>query len=804
MNTQSQSQSITGTTKNQDIELDHSQAEKVINVQFAEEQPIVRDDARVGTSLPTLPASIESQMPDNTWLASQQLAKPVVLSRLSWASSQTQGVQLAAFDFPDVIRTIDTLHQETLRMYAFFKFNWVLKFQINGTKFHSGQLVCSWDPFALHDDDPTNVYRPISRPAATGLPHVLLNASTNEPVEITIPFVHPKSFLATNTANFDTLGRFRINVLNQLRSAEGSSSSLHLTVWLFASSPSVHVPIYRHDLLPPSFELAQPSMEAIGNFVDSFLGDDFSKLRKTTTKTIGNLAAGNWGQAMRNGGKAVGHLADFLNLDYPVRVIMSLTHINPIGPMAVGRGVDSSYSLRLDPSGSQVIESDRKGNTVEECDVDFIKKVPMLIKTVPWTDARTSGTILSYWPVTPNICDFYSGDDLRVNYNTFLSYLSCIYQYWRGTLTYRLEFVSTQFHTGRLLVAFVPNAFAANPTIEQAFSCPNVVIDIQQNSTVSFTVPFTSQTPYKNCEYFTGLKNMNLSIVGYVYVFVLNELVRPSNVSDTIEFNIYISAEDDFQFAVPQPFTLNLRSSLPPSESAEPSIDIDRMQTRTGESHNVTQLSLAFGEPRISPSNLFGEDFPLLDLLKRYARLRRISVPQSVTNQAFSNYPTYLRDPDQPNTDFAATPVAYISMMFAAWYGSLRYKFVTNAPRNCSGQLSVMYDPSPNDQAYGITATDAFGGPSQRTNLDQNNALEVDVPCYTPFNLLVGKYLTVSNEVDLLPTCGRVKWDLEHSVANGINLDIYQAAGDDFRPFYLIAPPADYNTEYYHYQVSVL
>lgn len=794
MNAQSQSQITSGPTKHQDVEIEHHEAEKIMNVQFAEEQPLVADDARLGTSLATLPPSQESQMPDDHWMAAKQLSKPVVISRQNWTSSQANGVLIAAFDFPDILRTIDTIHQETLRMYAFFKFNWVLKFQINGTKFHSGQLICSWDPFALHDDDPTSVVRPLSRPAATGLPHVLLNASTNEPVEITIPFVHPKNFLSTNSPNFDTLGRFRINVLNQLRSAEGSSDTLHLTVWLFAQSPSVHVPIYRHDLLPPA--IAEPSMEAIGNFVDSLLGDDFSKLRKTTTKTVGNLASGNWGQAMRNGGKAVGHLADFLNLDYPVRLIMNLTQINPIGPMAVGRGVDSSYSLRLDPSGSQVIDNDRKGNSVEECDVDFIKKAPMLFTTVPWTDARVTGTRLLYFPVTPNICDFSSEGNYRVNYNTYLSYLSCIYQYWRGTLNYRFEFVSTQFHTGRLLVAFIPNAFSESPTIEQAFSCPNVVIDLQQNSTVTFTVPFTSQTPYKNCEWHG---NKNLSIVGYVYVYVLNQLVRPSNVADTIEFNVYISAEDDFEFAVPQPFTLNLRTVIQES-TAEPSMqDIDRMQTRTGESQQTTQLSLAFGEPRIPRSNLFGEQFPLLDLLKRYARMRRINVGESLTNQAFNNYPTYLRDPDSPNANFAATPVAYISMMFAAWYGSLRYKFVTNAPRNCSGQLSVMYDPSPDDVAYGVAPTDAFGGPAQRTNLDQNNALEVDVPCYTPFNLLVGKYLTVSNQIDLLPTCGRIKWDLELSNSTPINLDIYQAAGDDFRPFYLISPPSDYNSDIYHY-----
>ena len=450
MNTQSNTQLSTGTTKHQDVELERHESEKVMNVQFAEEQPIVADDARVGTSLESLPPTLESQMPDETWLAAKQLAKPIVLGRLSWTTSQAPGVLLAGYEFPSILRNLDTIHQETLRMYAFFKFNWVLKFQINGTKFHSGQLICSWDPFELHSDDPVDVTRPLSRFTATGLPHVLLNASTNEPAEITIPFVHPKNFLPTNSANFDTLGKFRLNVLNQLRAADGSSDTLHITIWLFASSPSVHVPIYRHNLLPNTLEkeVAVPSMEAFGSMLDGFLGKDFGKLRQSTTKTFGNIASGNWGQAMRNGGKAVGHLADFLNLDYPVRLVMSLTQINPIGPMAVGKGVDSSYSLRLDPSGSQVISNDRKANTEEECDVNFIKRVPMMIETIEWSDSRATGTRLAYFPVTPNICKTVTpSEGRRISYNTYLSYLSCIYQYWRGTLNYRFEFVSTQFHT---------------------------------------------------------------------------------------------------------------------------------------------------------------------------------------------------------------------------------------------------------------------------------------------------------------------------------------------------------------------
>lgn len=510
-------------TEHTDTELQHTDTDKIVNVQFAEQQPKVTDDARLGTALTTLPETLEMQMPDSAWLAAKQLAKPVVIRRLTWSSNQAAAASIADIDFPDALNDIDTIHQETLRMYSFYKFNFTLRFQLNGTKFHSGQVICSWDPLtrAITGGDA----RLYSSTAATGLPHVLLNASTNEPVEISIPYFHPKNFLSTNTSSItNNLGKLRINVLNPLRFAEGSSPNLHLTVWFYAHSPSVHVPIYRHDLLvsnSATLSDLEPTMEAVGDFIGSILGDDAGKAVTSGGNAVGNFFTGNWGGMMRNGGDFLHHSASALGLDYPVRIITNLTHINPLGPMAVGKGVDSAYSLRLDPSVMQVITPDRKANSAEECDLNYIKRVPMLLRSIVWTDERASGTLLSYWPVTPNLSGNGTSLDKGDFYyaNTYLSYLTGLFQFWRGGLNYRLDFVSTQFHTGRLLIAFVPNAHTATPTFEQALSCPNVVVDIQETSSVSFIVPFLSQTPWKNCE---NDKLADLSIVGYVYVFVLN------------------------------------------------------------------------------------------------------------------------------------------------------------------------------------------------------------------------------------------------------------------------------------------
>lgn len=768
-----ESQISSSGTNHTDTQLQHKDVQSQMNVTFVEEQPIVSDDARLGHSLAALPPTMSRQMPDADWYAAQQLSKPIVIRQFTWSADNTPGQILQSFNFPAVLAENDTLVKETLNMYSFFKFNWTVKLQINGTRFHSGQLICSWDPFGLFYDEADAQYRGYNVVVGTGLPHVLLNANTNEPVQISVPFVSPRNYLTTNSQAADRLGRFRISVLNPLRLATGSSSQLTITVWFFATDPSVHVPIYRHEYKPINEYAAVQSMDAFKGLASSF----------------GNSIAGN----MPGFSSVVPKLASMLGLDYPTRPVIEQSHINPIGPMSVGKGVDSSYRLSLDPRSGHVPGPDQTGTTKDECDMDYIKTIPMLFRQILWSDSSAPGTVLTYYPVTPNIV---AGVPTSVAYNTFLSWFSNAFTFWKGGLEYRYEFVSTQFHTGRLLIAFIPNYFSGTPTLAQAYSCPNVVLDLQETSSAKLTVPFISPTIWKQCAVgYDGTVSQNdENVVGYVYVYVLNPLVRPSNVADTIEFNIYISGASDFEFAVPRADQLVVYVPKTADEiDAVQSMDVDRMDTRTAASNSPTSVSMAFGTPLIPSLNFFGETFPLCDLMKRYGLIRTVKMTDQFDVISIDNRPQVNNDADtQISSTFYAlplTPLTIVTSVFACWFGSLRYKFATDAPRTTTEYLTATYATAKefSDQ------TGAHGGngyPIQRTNLAQNSALDVEVPCYTLYNFLLATP-TVNSEIGSPTSAGIVRAYVGNS-SNSRVVDIYQAAGDDFRPFYLIPPPSDY------------
>jgi hypothetical protein len=131
------------------------------------------------------------------------------------------------------------------------------------------------------------------------------------------------------------------------------------------------------------------------------------------------------------------------------------------------------------------------------------------------------------------------------------------FRYWRGGLTFHLEFSKTQFHAGQLLVTYIPfvelgspniiNNTARIPETTGGLTQPNqfsMLLDLRSGFCFDFHVPFIFDTPYASVNDSTG----SLSIV------VVNPLLATSTqVSTSIDFIVRVSARDDFEFAVPVP-----------------------------------------------------------------------------------------------------------------------------------------------------------------------------------------------------------------------------------------------------------
>nr|APO40850.1 structural polyprotein [Noveria virus] len=690
-----------------------------MNTTFLEQRSVNQQSGQ-HNNIMSMPRSVESEMGDDHWMASDQLKKPILIGQYDWTTAQTAETILATFEFPEILTTVDSLLSRTLSMYAFFKMSPVFRFQINATQFHQGQLICSFDPFGMSlplaqipvGASTTPVYANLY---ATGLPNTKIMASESEPVELSIPFVHPRNFLTTNSkSGFDILGVIRVAVLNQLRVAEGTSPTLTLSVWIYAADSSVHVPIYYHTPDIPDF---YATSGILNGGLDSILSN-VSGLVSGGSNVIGNVLSGNFGQALRGGQGVVDNLGSLFGFDYPSRPVNPDKCIMPIETLAHGRGLSRAQRLAIDPMSGHLVGSDVTCESDNEMDVLKIARTPMMIRNaINWPSTATAGTQLFQLQVTPSMCCYNDGESIQ---HSYLSFVSSAFMYWRGGITFDIEFVATRFHSGKILVSFVPNYYTGTATYSQlSTSCPNVVIDVQQTSSVSFTIPYSAATPLKTTlmDIIAGDSAIIIHdehILGYIYFHVQNRLASPSNVNPDVDFNLYARGASDFQLFVPSNTHISaasvpVRTNAAPLTDAEATAGEISIQTdRQSETNVDTTAVLSKGTGVIHPRGRFGESYSMIDLIRRYTpiTLASYTITTNRTNTTGTDpvTPNPNQYPVHPLLGFLAAPakytfnnsnsyLAYFSSLFSCWSGSIRYKLVTSQPRTSEYYVDVMHLP---------------------------------------------------------------------------------------------------------------
>lgn len=773
------------------------------NTTYFEQRAVIAETTFPGSSL-SMPSGIEGEMAESHWMARTQLSKPTQISQVQWTTSQAPGTNVTSFTFPEVLSTVDSVIRRTLQMYAFYKMSPVFRFQLNATQFHQGQLIISFDPFrqAISDNftiSSQNTTTPVfNRFYATGLPNVKIMASESDPVELQIPYIHPKNFLSSNSQNSSTyniLGEIRVTVLNQLKVAEGTTPSLTLTTWVYAQDSSVHVPIQYHDLSVQPTSLISSIKSGISH----------------GSNLIGNFATGNFGKGLRNGQGLIDDLGKLFGFDYPNRPLGPENNIKNVESLANARGATRSERLALDPVSGHPLDMEET-TSMGEMDISRIIQMPMLIDQTAFPSTASPQQILYYIPVSPLLAarsGTYNG--VALTQPTYLAYLSQFFCFWRGSIQFDFEFVATRFHSGKLLVGFVPNDNPDGLTYASiSTSTPSAVIDIQQTSKVSFTVPYQSTTALKYVNQIDN--NFDETILGYLVVAVQNQLTYASNVSPSIDINLYVRAGEDFSYLVPRAPNIDYR--IPAAPTAEPTSDVTFQSTRTGGEDSSSQGHLSHGQSLSTPKPRFGESYGLIDCIRRFTPLVEQQSEQAFNLPDNDNKFTYLgihpvlySRLNEYNTTTALTfsaPPSYLALigrLFSAWAGSIRYKIVTSSPRTTNQSLSVYHLPDTAVRnlspftAYGqVTQFSGYAG--AQTDLSQNTTLEIEVPFYSIYNFLL-THPTSTGASGASPYLANHNYPyLDGYLAMVISSDtqitpkIYVAAGEDFRYFYLRSPPS--------------
>lgn len=498
--------------------------------------------------------------------------------------------------------------------------------------------------------------------------------------------------------------------------------------------------------------LVKPKLEAhvLGRILDTAKGvlNAGSNAVKTVEGGLADLKSGNIRGLISRG-------LDLFNLDRPSDVDSGqMNCLNTISPPAHMIGMDKSTRLGATATGAY-LETDFSSAPASDHLIKSAITKPMLVQTVTWSTTNGEGYNLLTIPVTPGLCRYetVSGSGITPyikEYNTFLSMFSHFFEFWRGGIEFTLEFAATRFHTGRVMVAFEPNASTqplagVGTTITDFSNNPHMVFDLQESKTVTFSVPYVSTTPRKRCVpgQWAAANPRDADMLGWLYVLVFSPLATAENVASSIEMNLYVAASDDFRFYGPRirastSLPSDRRRQVPPGPLEVHGGQGDTVSRQTQESVPLIKVGKVIEAP-----DYFNEPITdVRDLCRRYNCVSDLKIQLTPQAEDPSIMSAVIRLGAHPDTsevlqfagltgNYVSGFASYICRMYALWRGSMRLKIVPLVSRVDRLQMRAIYTFEENPPASVDNSYTNY--PLDLQNMCQQSALQLELPFYSRF-----------------------------------------------------------------------
>lgn len=695
-------------------------------------------------------------------------------------------------------------------------------------------------------------------------PHIFLNPTNSTGGELKLPMFNYQNYFEVVESQWSEMGELYFRTLNSLKHANGATDVVTITVFAWAEdvSMSVLTSVDQDTLTPQSGEIEEANKQgmisgpatSVAKFAAYLKGVPYIGPFATATE-IGSKAVAGMAKIFGYSRPPITKSPE----PYKPTNVSSLALTN-VPDTASKLTVDDKQELTIDPRIAGIGPADpfniREIAKRESYLTTFSWNIGTAPDTLLWNSqvdpciwAQNTGPPVSYhfpacamaalpfkhWKGSMKfrfqiVCSSFHKGRLKIVYDP--NYIA--------NSTY-LGF--SEYNTNYLKIVDIAE--------EQDFTIE--VGNGQERNFLNHFLPGTDSVTecYSTTRYTSKASNGKAN--GVIGILVVNELTTPnSTVTNDIEVNVYVSMGEDFEVAAPddyfQHFVLKPQSGI-----LEP-----QMGEIVPESQNTDELdapqqeqSCIVGLPPVEDPNLnkvfMGESIvSFRPLLKRYSlwnSIPKLSTAPSTISQRYPSFP-YARGnvADAVDTTAAAAPYNYVNTILLHWVraafqgsrGSIRYKLIPRGAAHIGDRVEVQratFTPLSPGYSFSTAAMTLFSTlkearqsittewaalsldnqpandkplPGTRgmalTNCSVNNALEFEVPYYSPFRFTPGK---ITGETAL--TLWDSAFDIRiHSFTNGTNAvattyDVYTSCGEDFqcyfftglpRMYYEAAPPA--------------
>lgn len=615
------------------------------------------------------------------------LARPVLIRQENW----TSGVELRVQFDPWTAFLEDPNVRNRIEGYKLLQGKLHIRVAVTGNPFIYGLAYVAYRPRASEDlllsDTPALVNFSRLR-----LPKVFVNPNTSEGGEMVLPFFNPDNWIDLTGETYKDMGQLYLDSINNLIHANSATASVDVTIYAWMSD----------------VRLSGPTSEGYGAYTQQS-GDEYgtgiiSKPASAVARVAGMLtqipALAPFARATEYAANVTASVAHVFGFSRPI-IISDIQLYKPrgCGNLAATDAHDASLKLALDSKQELAIDPRTVGlSDVDELAMSYIAQKEAYINTFTFSESTVVDSLLTRIAVSPVQHAFDGTFTPTAFLNSPITTISLPFEFWRGTLIFRFQFVASQMHRGRFRLVYDPGfAPTLPPEYNQTY---NRVIDLAGNRDIEIAVGWHSSRSWLsvNDEKFGSVQtNDDISVEaefsrechnGTLAMYVVNALTSPDPaLENPIYCNVYIRAGEDFELASPQSRCLDEMEYYPQS-GEEDLVDADKVNMPEG----GTPVQDILATPSYDdPTNhvYMGEDFrSIRALLKRFCFHTSYTHNIPKFRLFETNFPVLRhQNPNARNTTDTGdrynyvdnTYLNYFTPCYAGWRGGIRNKYVTTS-----------------------------------------------------------------------------------------------------------------------------
>jgi len=599
----------------------------------------------------------------------------------------------------------------------------------------------------------------------------IVDVSTSGSAELIIPWTgwqgQQYMNMHTITAASVDLPQFYLTALTPLISAAtGSTGTYNGSVYVWLTD------VYL-DIATPVASVSKRgggNKRGGGERMDGLISGPASAVANVGKSLSDVPVIGLFAKATEIGAGAVASIAKLFGFSKPLDTDERTTVGYP--PMGYASGADQFVKHTLDPRQEVTIDCSMWGTSGDPMTFENIIGRFGLIDYYQISNSTSAGTLLSYYPVHPMyVPPAATSHAIQLTPLAFGSFLA---NFWRGTLKYRIFFVASKYHRGRIRISWTPTlVYGAYSDSAMSNNGLNLVVDLTSTTVVDIEVAYMGLQGFSNISAVAaglaaGSITNSADLNGWLNIAAVDPITAP-NSSAVITVLVTVAAGEDFELAGFSNTGLNQLHRDPYNASSDSlysqtlasqtiltpvagnlttvaktptqvaSVSLRSVDTVTAQ---VATHSIRFGPPPGDYHNVdlyVGEMYKSFrSVCKRHAYNKTQYTPNR--NSGYLNYYCIPYAPEEPgiyannsstvcNSPSVWTPISWLAMLFKGMRGSVRTNIVfigcgtaSGLPPALDNQLVATGYVIDNPGAVGVVQIDLGNGLGSDIAVAQNFA----------------------------------------------------------------------------------